>query len=251
MGVHDMDACEGDRYGDECGDDNHDGEKSQSGRLPLQDLSHIDRSTVAGKLMFNLYGRDATAKQKLINIGKKCAPRLRSEPRPVQPAPRPRVPPGKTKVAVPKFGRRARHEFHPIDFVHHRKAKLAIAEQTNDYEEERAPSMGFVQSMDDRKKCLQKIFEYGADCPPAFLGTVKIKESDESRKKVSRRPKPRHDQLAEVVAGMEERQDFLEEMRAAGMGEKYESQLQGEIAECLRDIKQLESEASAWDDDDL
>jgi len=84
--------------------------------------------------------------------------------------------------------------------------------------------MGYVQSNEDRKLCLQKRFELGQDCPKVYLGGCKVKV--EPRKKAPPKKKdPKGDQLSELVAGMEERRNFLEEMESAGMGEKYGAQI--------------------------
>ena len=40
-----------------------------------------------------------------------------------------------------------------------------------------------------------------------------------------RRKNPHSEHLAELVAGLDERQNFLQEMESAGMGEKYEAQM--------------------------
>merc|ERR1711907_14488 len=106
----------------------------------------IDRSTPAGKLMWNLYGRQKD-KQRLNDIGRAHAPKPQQNPKPIV-VPKPKV--EKKKVAVPKFRKKSQYEFHPIDFVQGKKRQDVIAVETNDYQEEEAPSMGFVQSNEDR-----------------------------------------------------------------------------------------------------
>jgi len=133
--------------------------------------------------------------------------------------------------------------------VRHRKGQDAIKIETKDYKDEEAPSMGYVRSNEDRKLCLQKQFELGQDCPQLYKSGAKVKMVLKEKPK-PRRPKPQADQMSELVAGMEERRLFLEEMEAAGMGEKYGAQIRGEIAQCLREISDLEGAHSAWANDD-
>merc|ERR1711918_192997 len=135
-----------------------------------------------------------------------------------------------------------------------KKRQSAIEDETNNYEEESAPSYGNTISNEERKLRLQKTFELGADCPAVYKG-VKVKpQSKPKPKKIA----PHKQQIAELVQGMEERQNFLEEMRAAGMADKYEAQIKGEVAQCMREIEKLEAAASGKephldddDDDDL
>ena len=117
------------------------------------------------------------------------------------------------------------HPTHECGFLiaQGRRRESAILEKTKNYEDEAAPSFGYVQSNDDRKLCLQKRFELGQDCPAAYLGGAKIKV--EPKKVVRKKQNPKGDQLTELVAGMEERRSFLEEMENAGMGEKYGAQI--------------------------
>lgn len=133
--------------------------------------------------------------------------------------------------------------------MRHRKGAEAIKAQTKDYQDEQAPSMGYVRSNEDRKLCLQKQFELGQDCPALYKGGAKVKPTL-TKQPTPKKPQPKSDQMSELVAGMEERRQFLEEMEAAGMGEKYGAQIRGEIAGCLREIQELEARESAWAADD-
>lgn len=75
---------------------------------------------------------------------------------------------------------------------------------------------------------------------------IKLKETKAATKK----QQPKADQMSELVEGLEERRQFLIEMQEAGMGEKYEAQIKGEIAGCLREIELLQGQSSAWEADD-
>ena len=78
-----------------------------------------------------------------------------------------------------------------------RKRKDAIEQETNNYEDEAAPSMGCeprtlpcppgvllsaavadVQSNEERTKCLQKVFELGQDCPQVYRGVPQVAPAD-------------------------------------------------------------------------
>jgi len=230
---------ERENYGEDLYDDGYDDDEGHEEDEPAEPI--IDRSTPAGKLMYNLYKRENDRK-KLINIGKAHAPKPRAEPRPIQAPPQPV--PKKKGVAVPKFRPKSNYEFHPIDFVQGKRREASVLAATNNYEDEVAPSMGHIRSNDDRKMCLQKVFELGQDCPQVYRGGAKVKREPKAK---PRRKNPHSEHLAELVAGLDERQNFLQEMESAGMGEKYEAQMKGEIAQCLREISDLEAQSSAWE----
>ena len=69
---------ERENYGEDLYDDGYDDDEGHEEDEPAEPI--IDRSTPAGKLMYNLYKRENDRK-KLINIGKAHAPKPRAEPR--------------------------------------------------------------------------------------------------------------------------------------------------------------------------
>jgi hypothetical protein len=80
----------------------------------------------------------------------------------------------------------------------------------------------------------QKMMEYRGKLPveppqPAYVPMRAREPQDEFRARIG-----------EIVDEIEEREQFLEEMRELGQGKQYEARIRGEIGEFLRELRQLE-----------
>eukprot|EP00658_Telonema_sp_P-2_P060056 TRINITY_DN4908_c0_g1_i7.p1 TRINITY_DN4908_c0_g1~~TRINITY_DN4908_c0_g1_i7.p1 ORF type:complete len:220 (+),score=73.30 TRINITY_DN4908_c0_g1_i7:224-883(+) len=194
----------------------------------------FDRSTAAGRAIYNTYHLKSD-RLRHIDIGRRHAPPKRENPRPIH-APKPQGKnPAKAKISVPKFHGGPRREFHRIDFVDRRKPQQAILRENNNFEEESAPSLGCVRSSEDRKKELQLKFEYG---PEYSIATKK--RAAAAAPPLAPRVSATEQALQELTGSISERTEFLEEMKAAGMGDKYDGQIKGEVAQLLKQVAQLE-----------
>merc|ERR1712166_762896 len=196
----------------------------------------FDRSTPAGRAIYNTYHLK-NDRQRGVAIGRKYAPpkRAAGEARPiVQPKPVGKNP-AKCHVSVPKFRGGPQREWHPIQFVEHKKSQDQIMQDCDNYEEEQAPWRPANRSVESKKKELQMRFEYG---PEYGLAT---KQRAKPKVKQARFKSSTEQALDEVANAIEERTSFLEEMKTAGMGEKYDAQIKGELGQLLKQAQSLQA----------
>ncbi|XP_024527856.1 uncharacterized protein LOC112345397 [Selaginella moellendorffii] len=196
------------------------------------------RGTAAGRALFRLYNGFAAARQKgeQFSLQNRLAILRRlantSQEALLQP-----------KVRVPRFRRRPSPEDVPPFPVHgyggKRKASLIIEKAREEFENISLPPPPTKPVLDEKEKQrLQTIFEWhGLLEEGEVLVAPKITPVPRIRKG-SREEK---EQLLDLISKeIEEREEFLRDMQKYGKDEEYRSQIQMEIHDRVKQMKQLD-----------
>lgn len=148
-------------------------------------------------------------------------------------------------IAVPRVGAGRRYERPPpIAFVQHRRTADEVRAENHGYAREMAPRCAPARSSDEKKEELATRNQFAGKTPEEVL-----REQAQPRRgggaggggKAVLTEKQQMDQMRNDIADeIAERQEFLDVMTAAGRGNEYAMQLQGEIAERVSDLRRLE-----------
>ena len=150
-------------------------------------------------------------------------------------------------VRVPRVGqgdRQLRARPAPIEYISHRKSEEEIRYETHNFAQPQAPVGHVVASSDEKREELAKRFEFNGRLPaeivadgraplgkprrPAGGGSVGGGSSEHSELRV------------QIETEVQERQEFLDNMRALGHGKEHEAVIHGEIRDRLADLKVLD-----------
>lgn len=187
------------------------------------------RDTAAGKALFNIYKKKITVP--VPKPRQKTAEQIEND----RLAARPKLKP-KPEIRVPKCG--IKHEAPVKELPMRRKPLTAIRAESNDYEPEQYRPSGIVskKNLAHEKERLQAAMEkYGAEGSPASTARTQPAPSRVNE------DVPYKEQLYDqLIAEIEERHRFLEEMEALGQRKQYEAQVKAEISQRLAELRKLE-----------
>jgi len=149
-------------------------------------------------------------------------------------------------VPVPRVGVGRRYEPPPpIAFVPHRKTADEVRLEHNGYKRDKAPRCAPTRSADERKDELAMRRQFAGKTPEEIAretvesgrprrGAADVPPALTEEEQIARM----RDDIADEIA---ERQDFLDQMVAAGRSNEYAAQIQAEIAERMADMRKLDA----------
>jgi hypothetical protein len=149
-------------------------------------------------------------------------------------------------IPVPRVGVGRRDERPaPIAFVPHRRTGEELRAEHNGYERERAPRGAPSRSSDDKKDELAMRNQLSGKTADEVLreqaGPRRQRQAVGCGLSAPTEEEQMVDLRGEIADEIAERQDFLDQMTAAGRGNAYAPQLNAEIAERMADLRRLES----------
>ncbi|XP_065066282.1 UPF0193 protein EVG1 homolog [Rhopilema esculentum] len=112
-----------------------------------------------------------------------------------------------------------------------RKEIIDILKERN--KDDYRPVGGKIITEKDKEK-LQNIMAYGKDSP----------QHEKSKRPVAVEDEPEIDRFEEVMAEIEDRRKFLDEMEALGQGKKYRTIIATEISQKIRELEIIDKERS-------
>jgi len=150
-------------------------------------------------------------------------------------------------IPVPRVGVGGKYERPPpIAFVPHRRTAEELRAEHNGYQRERAPRGAPCRSSDDKKDELAMRNQLSGKTAEEVLREQAVPMR--RQRPVVGCSAPEEEQMArmrdDIADEIAERQDFLDQMIAAGRGNQYAPQLNAEFAERMADLRRLESLAA-------
>ncbi|XP_072168283.1 UPF0193 protein EVG1-like [Diadema setosum] len=108
-------------------------------------------------------------------------------------------------------------------------------EESGAYEREQYRGGGVTKSLEKEKQRLQNMMAYGEDLPPI---------TDQRKQELLRTPSPEpvRDRFSELEAEIEERREFLEDMKKLGKEKHYKTIISTEISQKIREMEVIDKQ---------
>ncbi|XP_041474302.1 UPF0193 protein EVG1 homolog [Lytechinus variegatus] len=110
-----------------------------------------------------------------------------------------------------------------------------VIEESGAYERPKYPGGGVTKSLDKEKERLANYMAYGEDIPPI---------TEERKREVLKTPEPEPiiDRFADLEAEIQERVEFLEDMRKLGKEKHYKTIINTEISQKIREMEVIDKQ---------